>query len=604
MDKTLEYIQGDHNSEVFSLLGEDSGEMVKTANYDQAIAEFLSQLKRKEDKVYALINALSAGEYYGNNRNGDYFPEKALKKHHGSFTEHGHVYKHHVNKDPEKSLGKVIFSHFNDGMKRVEIVAELDKNNSDVESLIRKIHQGRPVKTSMGCKVPYDVCSCCGKKAKTRKDYCDHLRKKMGKVLEDGRKVYAINTKPRFFDISIVTIPADPTSGFMGHFGLEKNASVQSEKSAGDKSAEIEKEISTEMTDVEQDPKSLIKATQRRFTDEEIEKLSQYPINETLSTFLGLRILPHKEDFQKLALYYAGKKDLADQLEKKGEVFEVNLNTEPKIPEDLGPEYCNEKVAGEISSEISDFSLTKPHIINRLLGKTANLNDPPKKLVEEPSKVTERSYLKKLLFDDKEEPTRSAVKNPMMPMLTMGALYSGYAHLFGKSANASGFTKFMGKNPWLAPIIAGGVAHGTAQMQEEEFENSEAYSRMQKEDQRKMKDFEKEAKMFSPKWDVDRFAGNMLVATPLSYYGSMRAEEKAMRREPISNTEDFIRKHPLPVAFGSALAAGSVMRHLGKKAGDIAKKTKSTMDSFTKRAEHLNSLTPEIINQIYKELIH
>ena len=67
----------------------------------------------------------------------------------------------------------------------------------------------------MGCKVPEDICSITGKRAKVRADYSDYLKFKMNQVLPDGRKVYAINEKPRFFDISIVTIPADPTSSFM-----------------------------------------------------------------------------------------------------------------------------------------------------------------------------------------------------------------------------------------------------------------------------------------------------------------------------------------------------------------------------------------------------
>ncbi len=64
------------------------------------------------------------------------------------------------------------------------------------------------------CRIKYDVCTICGNKAKTRKDYCDHLKFEMSKVLPDGRKIAALNPSPEFFDSSWVIRPADRT-GFM-----------------------------------------------------------------------------------------------------------------------------------------------------------------------------------------------------------------------------------------------------------------------------------------------------------------------------------------------------------------------------------------------------
>jgi hypothetical protein len=68
----------------------------------------------------------------------------------------------------------------------------------------------------MGCKVPYDICTICGHKSKTRKDYCNCIRYiGMGKILDDGRRIGVINTYPRFFDISFVFIGADKTAKVM-----------------------------------------------------------------------------------------------------------------------------------------------------------------------------------------------------------------------------------------------------------------------------------------------------------------------------------------------------------------------------------------------------
>lgn len=64
------------------------------------------------------------------------------------------------------------------------------------------------------CKIPYDVCTVCGNKAPTRKQYCDHLKYEMGKIYPDGVQSCALNPSPKFFDSSWVIRPADRT-GYM-----------------------------------------------------------------------------------------------------------------------------------------------------------------------------------------------------------------------------------------------------------------------------------------------------------------------------------------------------------------------------------------------------
>jgi phage head maturation protease len=444
IEKVAEYTQNEREDQIFTIYnGSKDLSLIKTASYASEVASYIESLEKENGYLYALVNALTAGEYYGSNRNGDFFPEEALKKHHGTFVDHGYVYKHHVNKDPKKSMGRVIFSHFNDQMKRVELVVKLREDHKDVQKILNDIKKGKVIKTSMGCRVPYDVCSITKKKAKTRKDYSAYLLNNMNEILPDGRKVYAINTKPTFFDISIVTIPADPVSSFMSMLGgVQKTASY--DKTSEDKSAEIKKKLEGEMDWVADDPKGLIRASQPRMTQEEIEKLSSYPLNESLSTLMALRIMPIKEDFQKLALYSVGQKEMADQLEKEGQVFEINLDTVPEEITDIGPEKANEKIASVLKENISDYCLTKPAIINRLI-KQASINDKPMRVNP---KETERSFIKRLLFDEPQvQPKSSGVKNPLLPMATLGTLYAGYAKLFGNTANASGFTNFVSKNP-------------------------------------------------------------------------------------------------------------------------------------------------------------
>lgn len=213
---------------------------------DSAVTEFASRLKPEEGKIFLHILAMGAGEYFGANRNADYFPEANLIDYHKTFeTEPAHVFRNHVNKDPNIAIGKVIFSTYNDRMKRVELIAEvwLDRG-MDIE---RRIAMGDWPKTSMACKTPYDICSICGNKASTRQEYCSHLSNELGRVYPDGRKVMALNVAPlRFFDISVVVRPADVTSSILQKVAQEDDlviGSVDAAEAEGlDKIANNEKQ--------------------------------------------------------------------------------------------------------------------------------------------------------------------------------------------------------------------------------------------------------------------------------------------------------------------------------------------------------------------------
>lgn len=165
----------------------------------------------KSEPGYTYVSALflGANEFYGPNKNGDGFPEQELVNKHKTFL-NGHHFKHHKNDDPKKSYGTVDAVYYNPDMHRVEGIIKIDNDKSP--DMISKIERGEHVPLSMACKVQYDVCSICGKKSTTVKDYCDHLKNHMCEILDDGRQVYAINPNPDFFDISEVIRGADPTA--------------------------------------------------------------------------------------------------------------------------------------------------------------------------------------------------------------------------------------------------------------------------------------------------------------------------------------------------------------------------------------------------------
>jgi hypothetical protein len=223
------------------------------------VREYIDGLKPNPRSIYALVNALGAFEFWSSNINGDAFEEEMLI-HRGpvwgyeTFLHYARPFMHHANKGPNaRAFGAVELSCWHDHMKRVELVVRLDRDDAEkvgAHKVIDKIDHGQLPDTSMGCKVPYDLCSITtdwklyrealrGYDAKrdrhpgmavlryhktvrpvpgvsiTRNDYSDYLKTRMNEILPNGQKVCAFNPFPRFFDISFVFIGADKTSKMM-----------------------------------------------------------------------------------------------------------------------------------------------------------------------------------------------------------------------------------------------------------------------------------------------------------------------------------------------------------------------------------------------------
>jgi hypothetical protein len=201
-----------------------------------------ASLSPREDGRYVHVNAVGAQEAWGSNKNGDLFWEWSLLKDMppsdvqtmlrkkglpippeygiGTFETYAYPFVLHNNKDPIHAIGeKVVCAAYNDRMKRGELIIFILK--SKASDLVSMIDQGQPIPWSMGCKVPFDVCSICKNVARNRKQYCEHLLTLLNVTLPDGRKVAAENWFPRFFDISRVMTPAFPSA-----YSLRKVAGV------------------------------------------------------------------------------------------------------------------------------------------------------------------------------------------------------------------------------------------------------------------------------------------------------------------------------------------------------------------------------------------
>lgn len=321
MDKLVD-IRSFYRPEDFTakLLFDESGGLTKEASAEE-IDGFVKSITPRDGFFYLHINAMGAGEYYGSNRNGDYFPEAQLIKWHKTFeTSPAHVFRHHVNKDPSIAIGKVIYAYYNPRMHRVELVAEVDKQKGAAE--YNNIKNGMMPATSMACNTPFDVCSVCGNKAHTRQQYCEHLNSMLNQLLPDGRKVMSLNLAPlKFFDISIVLKPADVTSSVLqkvaNHCGvvssaeealaagicygenIEKKASIL--KVAREKMAELIKKIDGEILRSSDQLNNVLDKVVDP-ADELLSVLDKFSVEQVLNAFAENSISPSMEFLAKYIL--------------------------------------------------------------------------------------------------------------------------------------------------------------------------------------------------------------------------------------------------------------------------------------------------------------
>lgn len=147
------------------------------AKYASPAFDYIQNVQPRDGHTFVLVNALGAYETWDANRNGDGFPEKAYKvgqlpkcgdkqclpptskgwlseeetllHHYKTFETHGGIYKHHINKNAGKSLGRVERAFWNPEMHRVELL--LDIVNDKDKDLIQRINDLDFPAVSMGC---------------------------------------------------------------------------------------------------------------------------------------------------------------------------------------------------------------------------------------------------------------------------------------------------------------------------------------------------------------------------------------------------------------------------------------------------------------------
>ena len=493
MEKHLTFHSRTANGVFAYAIDTEHRHLTKTAaEYHPTISAYINNAKKIPGKTQVLITALGAGEYWGANANGDWFPETALANEgdtHGykTFERYAKLFKHHVNKPDSPSYGEVLLSVYNPTFHRVELIITFDHERAP--DLVEKVDRGDTVEFSMGCKVPYDICSICGNKAATRAQYCEHLRYYLNKIHpETGRQVYAINTLPRFFDISYVLIGADKTA--KSHLkvaslgGMTVGSAEMAEKQAAKKvaakklavhrkEADIEKEVpagtppgsfQTVTEEQEQSIRQLsdammeLRSRERSLPRSILNMLGRAPLRQSMSTMAMMGIMPKPEEFQRIVCIKLNRPDVADYLDERRQCFDpFEVSSCPSSVADLMPisaSHYSDGIMQALRPFVADRSAYEPHIGTRMAV-----------LIKSASKDTPYSYIKMAASNDDRKPVSMGVvlalaaglyasfakKAPVETTKGLGGLIEKHPAL----AAAIGYGLYRTFNPLIAPSSAG-----------------------------------------------------------------------------------------------------------------------------------------------------
>ncbi|HUW42809.1 MAG TPA: hypothetical protein VMW02_01085 [Thermoplasmata archaeon] len=452
------------------------------------IEQYMRTAKPIPGKTQLLIDAMGAGEFYGSNVNGDYFPEAALSHDgpdygHKTFELYAYPFKHHVNKDPARAYGeKVTLAAYDSHMHRVLLIVSVD--DTMCQDILGDLAANKYWDVSMGCRVPWDECSICKNRAKNRAEYCPHLRYQMNKILQDGRRVFAYNHLPKFFDISFVTIGAEkashvlkkvahanggkmPNSAVLGELYYAKLAD-QEKRSTQKKEADIDKDVpsqpSATATGVTTEDKSKllsfmddageVKCRETPIPAPVLDRMSEFPLSSVFSTLTSLGIGLRPNEFQRIILVKQGARALADKLASHRLVFDETKPAAaiPKWAAQMGhfsADSLNEKIAMLLTPYIRERSCYPEVLLDRL-----------RRMEKQGGEMIYERNSQWYPMTPKQERQTSGIHGMIPASMALAAGFLVFRKAFPEMmARAPLSIQSLAKYPWLLPLLIGaGVA--------------------------------------------------------------------------------------------------------------------------------------------------
>jgi len=319
------------------------------------IQDFINTVRPDPRYCYMHTIAMSDGPTYGSNLNGDIFradellgmqePDEVEKNvdqlrglsvpRYKTF-ETAKFFHHHANSDYDPWFGDVPLAAWNIPMRRVELIIRIHRDRDPRSASI--IDDGGIIPVSMGCRIHHERCIYCGHENEFTSQRCSHLRDLMNEIMPDGRLIAADNFKPRFFDISKVTIPADPIAlsqgkvasrGFVS-MSLSKNTAydiLDRTKTAAwrIKWSEIDKEVGgTTVNDLRPENRPAMQADTEPepFSSDELKQMIEQcggDINEVISTLAASGVVLSPAELSQLTIHATEHGD-EDALQKDAEL--------------------------------------------------------------------------------------------------------------------------------------------------------------------------------------------------------------------------------------------------------------------------------------------
>jgi len=634
MSGMIKYIdQIEHEDSFVERIGKKA-EFMKTASskkLSKEIESFVDALVPKKGKGYLLIAAMT-DENWGDNNNGDYFPTKGLANDtddygHKTFVLHGHYYRDHKNKDPEKSFGKPVFSHFNDKMARVELIVEYDIEKDDWTNWA--IENDVDIKVSMGTKVGFDVCSIChpnwrdlykipekeirriaasnslkeiyaiGNKygvdlsymselneggglkgiAATPERYCDHIKYQRRRIMPGGRKAYMINMFPTFFDISNLTSPLK--AGRPADRSAMVLAKVANEAEGSEDTIKNVEELEVSLKNAEADKSADI--------EKEVEGEVLSDDDKKIKDYLNGNITPLLRDTEEDL-----PKDVIDKLVPFGmdkiisTMLGLGMCPKPKEFQRITLIIMGKR--GEADEYENKGMVITDSDVDKMMGMedVVNVKDSPYDIKGENISddiidilkpfISRKSYYSKPMvsriimikkakaINTPLEYTSDTHKTALPTALLAIAAYMGLAKLSGKKALQSVLQDMWQNRYRMMGAVAGAMAItevGKGMMAE-----------TQANDMYNIK-----------KASASTFAKSILAITPLTYLYSQHQINRARRGESLSTVNRLIAKHPGTTAIGGIMLANKPTRQM---IGGIAKMpfkwlTKGAMEEMVKQ---------------------
>lgn len=423
--------------EPIQILNFSSKGLDKTASMRKRASAFqdvLAEIKPMPKKAYLHVITTGAGQYYGQNRNRDYWNEKkmvidpplaknasckhivtdqGLSKYHETYLDGAAVYQEHkTNRDGVKPSGIVKAAKYNYPMHRGQLLIQVDTDKW--RDRLQKHASGQNIFLSVGAQMDSDLCPVCGNRAKTLKQHCDHVTKMAGMVLDDGTKCCMINDAPKFYDISGVNVPADQMAFVMRKIasgssaldaiqtaryslatrkgmGFSKAAGILSKLSAIQKQLDCKMEDDPIFTDDDQAVKDFLSSVENYPTDQIISQCNNKAI--LLSPEMLFKLLGKESDNREL--FEAG----AQNCPVCGKHLMQQMQDDPQFQNQLYDGSFDQNLPVDINLSsildkfIGDFGVSRPAVNRRSIKIIIMGEGKPRKedKQQEPQKVIQKA---------------------------------------------------------------------------------------------------------------------------------------------------------------------------------------------------------------------